>query len=204
MKVRGLRGSPPRSGRAKPASASSLELPFERRLHRGIVVRCTLGRNRLHQMFSWADHRLFSCPSPRRSPVSRRTSRSNGSLRHCRPAALGGRHPLSDRAASAAGYGVAAGRAPDRCPICAGTTWRESSGQGTAHRRRSGKLAGDTEGRVVEDDEVIAQGMAASQAAGLRPVSVAKGSSGLARLRYEQPDVCVLDLMLPGTATAGA
>src|SRR5438105_15650243 len=51
---------------------------------------------------------------------------------------------------------------------------------------------------IVEDDEVIAQGMARHLgAAGLDPVTVSNGEQGLARLRYEQPDVCVLDLMLP-------
>src|SRR5947207_1940614 len=35
-------------------------------------------------------------------------------------------------------------------------------------------------------------------AAGFDPVSVGNGTKGLARLRYEKPDVCVLDLMLPG------
>ncbi len=52
---------------------------------------------------------------------------------------------------------------------------------------------------IVEDDEVIAQGMARHlQAAGFDPLWVGKGESGLARLRFERPDVCVLDLMLPG------
>jgi DNA-binding response OmpR family regulator len=52
---------------------------------------------------------------------------------------------------------------------------------------------------IVEDDEVIAQGMARHlDAAGFNPVVVARGELGLARLRYEQPEVCVLDLMLPG------
>ncbi len=52
---------------------------------------------------------------------------------------------------------------------------------------------------IVEDDEVIAQGMARHLAsAGFDPLWVAKGESGLARLRFERPDVCVLDLMLPG------
>ena len=52
---------------------------------------------------------------------------------------------------------------------------------------------------IVEDDEVIAQGMARHLgAAGFDPVSVGNGTQGLARLRYEKPDVCVLDLMLPG------
>src|ERR671934_2021227 len=51
---------------------------------------------------------------------------------------------------------------------------------------------------IVEDDEVIAGGMARSlQAAGHDAVAVGNGEQGLARLRYEQPDVCVLDLMLP-------
>ena len=35
-------------------------------------------------------------------------------------------------------------------------------------------------------------------AAGFDPVCVGSGDQGLARLRYEAPDVCVLDLMLPG------
>ncbi len=53
---------------------------------------------------------------------------------------------------------------------------------------------------IIEDDEVIAQGMARHiRAAGLDAVTVPNGELGLARLRYEQPDVCVLDLMLPGT-----
>src|SRR3954468_7686195 len=34
-------------------------------------------------------------------------------------------------------------------------------------------------------------------AAGFDPVVVGRGELGLARLRYESPDVCVLDLMLP-------
>ena len=52
---------------------------------------------------------------------------------------------------------------------------------------------------IIEDDEVIAQGMSTHLAsAGFDPLWVNKGESGLARLRYEQPDVCVLDLMLPG------
>src|SRR6266511_2937903 len=52
---------------------------------------------------------------------------------------------------------------------------------------------------IVEDDEVIGQGMAQHlAAAGFEPVLVSKGELGLTRLRYEQPDVCVLDLMLPG------
>jgi len=52
---------------------------------------------------------------------------------------------------------------------------------------------------IIEDDEVIAQGMARHLgAAGFDPVWVGNGDQGLARLRYEKPDVCVLDLMLPG------
>lgn len=52
---------------------------------------------------------------------------------------------------------------------------------------------------IIEDDEVIADGMARHLlAAGFDPVSVGKGEAGLARLRFEKPDVCVLDLMLPG------
>jgi len=52
---------------------------------------------------------------------------------------------------------------------------------------------------ILEDDEVIGQGMAEHlAAAGFEPLLVSKGELGLTRLRYEQPDVCVLDLMLPG------
>jgi DNA-binding response OmpR family regulator len=51
---------------------------------------------------------------------------------------------------------------------------------------------------IIEDDDVIAQGMARHlQAAGFDAVGVANGETGLARLRFERPDVCVLDLMLP-------
>ena len=52
---------------------------------------------------------------------------------------------------------------------------------------------------IIEDDDVIAEGMSRHlSSAGFDPLWVNKGESGLARLRYEKPDVCVLDLMLPG------
>ena len=52
---------------------------------------------------------------------------------------------------------------------------------------------------IVEDDEVIAASMAQHlSGAGYDPVTVGRGEVGLARLRYEAPDVVVLDLMLPG------
>jgi DNA-binding response OmpR family regulator len=52
---------------------------------------------------------------------------------------------------------------------------------------------------IVEDDEVIAQGMARHlNAAGFDATWVGNGEQGLARLRHEKPDACVLDLMLPG------
>ena len=42
---------------------------------------------------------------------------------------------------------------------------------------------------IIEDDEVIAQGMAAHlAAAGFDPLWVNKGEPGLARLRFEKPD----------------
>ena len=51
---------------------------------------------------------------------------------------------------------------------------------------------------IVEDDNVIADGMARHlTAAGFDPIVVGRGELGLARLRFENPDVCVLDLMLP-------
>src|SRR5215470_3129023 len=51
---------------------------------------------------------------------------------------------------------------------------------------------------IVEDDTVIADGMARHlTAAGFDPIVVGRGELGLARLRFENPDVCVLDLMLP-------
>jgi DNA-binding response OmpR family regulator len=52
---------------------------------------------------------------------------------------------------------------------------------------------------IVEDDSVIARAMATHlTASGFDPVCVGNGETGVARLRFEQPDVCVLDLMLPG------
>ena len=52
---------------------------------------------------------------------------------------------------------------------------------------------------IIEDDDVIARGMARHlQDAGFDAIGVANGETGLARLRFERPDVCVLDLMLPG------
>jgi DNA-binding response OmpR family regulator len=51
---------------------------------------------------------------------------------------------------------------------------------------------------IVEDDNVIADGMSRHlTAAGFDPIVVGRGELGLARLRFENPDVCVLDLMLP-------
>jgi DNA-binding response OmpR family regulator len=52
---------------------------------------------------------------------------------------------------------------------------------------------------IVEDDEVIAEGMRRHlAAAGFDATWVQSGVQGLARLRYEKPDICLLDLMLPG------
>jgi DNA-binding response OmpR family regulator len=52
---------------------------------------------------------------------------------------------------------------------------------------------------IVEDDDIIAQAMVRHLAeAEFDSVHVTKGETGLARLRFERPDVCVLDLMLPG------
>ena len=52
---------------------------------------------------------------------------------------------------------------------------------------------------IIEDDDVIAQGMARHlTASGFDAVGVSNGETGLARLRFERPDLCVLDLMLPG------
>jgi DNA-binding response OmpR family regulator len=51
---------------------------------------------------------------------------------------------------------------------------------------------------IVEDDEVIARGMAQHlEASGFDALTVGRGDLALARLRFERPDVCVLDLMLP-------
>jgi DNA-binding response OmpR family regulator len=52
---------------------------------------------------------------------------------------------------------------------------------------------------IVEDDDVIAEGIARHlEGAGFSPIRVGDGKQALARLRFEQPEVCVLDLMLPG------
>jgi DNA-binding response OmpR family regulator len=51
---------------------------------------------------------------------------------------------------------------------------------------------------IVEDDDVIAKAMATHLAdGGFDSLRVGNGEAGLARLRFERPDVCVLDLMLP-------
>jgi DNA-binding response OmpR family regulator len=51
---------------------------------------------------------------------------------------------------------------------------------------------------IVEDDELLGQGMASHLAyEGFEPLVVGRGDVGLARLRIEHPDVCVLDLMFP-------
>jgi len=53
---------------------------------------------------------------------------------------------------------------------------------------------------IVEDDEVIADGMARHlRAKGFDASIVGDGTKALARLRYEHPDVVVLDLMIPGS-----
>jgi two-component system alkaline phosphatase synthesis response regulator PhoP len=52
---------------------------------------------------------------------------------------------------------------------------------------------------IVEDDPVIARGMVHHLAAADFDAQwIPGGELGLRRLRYERPDVCVLDLMLPG------
>ena len=52
---------------------------------------------------------------------------------------------------------------------------------------------------IIEDDDVIASSMAQHlSTAGFDPVTAGRGEVGLARLRYEAPEVVVLDLMLPG------
>jgi two-component system alkaline phosphatase synthesis response regulator PhoP len=51
---------------------------------------------------------------------------------------------------------------------------------------------------IVEDDDVIAQGMAHHLSlAGFDPTVCTDGDSGLRRVRFEHPDVVVVDLMLP-------
>jgi len=51
---------------------------------------------------------------------------------------------------------------------------------------------------IVEDDEIVAKSMVDHiAAAGHETKWAAKGEQGLAALRYETPDVVVLDLMLP-------
>jgi two-component system, OmpR family, alkaline phosphatase synthesis response regulator PhoP len=51
---------------------------------------------------------------------------------------------------------------------------------------------------IVEDDEIVARSMSDHlAAAGHEPKWTAKGEQGLAAIRYESPDVVVLDLMLP-------
>jgi DNA-binding response OmpR family regulator len=52
---------------------------------------------------------------------------------------------------------------------------------------------------IVEDDEVIGRAIADHlRHDGFDPLLTPSGEVGLARLRFERPDVCLLDLMLPG------
>jgi len=61
-----------------------------------------------------------------------------------------------------------------------------------------GKMRAVPKVLIVEDDTVIAESMSGHlRKAGFDPVWVPRGLTGLARLRYERLDVCVLDLMLP-------
>jgi DNA-binding response OmpR family regulator len=62
----------------------------------------------------------------------------------------------------------------------------------------AGKMKRMAKVLIVEDDEVIAKGMASHlAAAGFDAHVVTNGVTGLARLRFERPDVCIVDLMLP-------
>ena len=72
------------------------------------------------------------------------------------------------------------------------TTLKPGPNRTPVYRRAVAKIL------IVEDDNVIADGMARHlAAAGFDPIVVGRGELGLARLRFENPDVCVLDLMLP-------
>jgi len=52
---------------------------------------------------------------------------------------------------------------------------------------------------VIEDDGVIARAMGAHlRNAGFDVEWADDGTKGLRKLRFERPDVCVVDLMLPG------
>jgi DNA-binding response OmpR family regulator len=52
---------------------------------------------------------------------------------------------------------------------------------------------------IVEDDGIVGRVIADHlRVAGFDSLLVSSGEKGLARLRYEHPEVCVLDLMLPG------
>jgi two-component system alkaline phosphatase synthesis response regulator PhoP len=69
---------------------------------------------------------------------------------------------------------------------------KPGEGRAPVYRRDVAKVL------IVEDDNVIADGMARHlDAAGFDPIVVGRGELGLTRLRFENPDVCVLDLMLP-------
>jgi len=72
------------------------------------------------------------------------------------------------------------------------TTLKPGKNRAPVYRKGVAKIL------IVEDDNVIADGMAKHLvAAGFDPIVVGRGELGLARLRFENPDVCVLDLMLP-------
>jgi DNA-binding response OmpR family regulator len=161
------------------------------------------------------------------SAASRRTGRSTTSRRRrrirrslpARRSILTDRRCTSTSRESAAGFPTARltsvpspTRSTARSSSASATTRRTSAtvgelGQGSASRARRGRRARSSPYRgpamakvlIVEDDEIIAQGISRHlEGSGWSPVWIADGRQALSRLRFEQPDVVVLDLMLPG------
>src|SRR5580765_1651214 len=72
-----------------------------------------------------------------------------------------------------------------------------SSSNGSA-RSGSAMIRSMAKVLIVEDDEIVARSMSDHlAAAGHEPKWMTKGEQGLAAMRYEAPDVVILDLMLP-------
>ena len=87
-------------------------------------------------------------------------------------------------------------------PTTAGTTTRSYHQLSYAHHEPAGTGSGMIHAvptvLIVEDDDVLAGVMRRHlEAAGYEVEWAADGDRALRKLRYEHPDVCVLDLMLP-------
>src|SRR6059058_5317569 len=142
---------------------------------------------------AWSTSMRTSAPG-RSTESSRARIRASGVRSSCETAAVKPvRSSSKDIDGSALGGLTACSGCSPPTPCCPSfTISSRGPSQAPVYRRDVAKIL------IVEDDGVIADSMARHlSAAGFDPVVVARGELGLARLRFETPDVCVLDLMLP-------